>query len=382
MWRWTRYIAAALALCLAPGAWAADAVLMLDAAAGKLYQFDGASFALLHRLTLPYPLHDRLALAADGRAAYLSSPRGWVVKLDLGDWSVSSLRVGDDTAALALSHDGRYLMAGNRQPATLVGIDARDLSVLRVLEAKDQLGKPSAVGQVETDATRASFVAVLGDIGQLWELGYGEGAEAVFDGMVHDYKMGEGLALKGPFPPRRTVLERPLAHFWFDRMHAVGADDDGLVQVINLDIRRRIGELRLDGAARPDQGAAIAWRGRPALLLPRADAPLLSVVDSGSWRLLATIPVAAADRRLVAHAGARHLWIAPRPERAGAGAAQIFDRESLAIVVGASLPARASAPLAWTSDGAYAFLRNGDVEGEILVCDTRTLAVVKRFQLP
>jgi hypothetical protein len=379
MWRSMRYLALVLALCLAPGA---RAVLMLDAAAGKLYQFDDASFALTHQLTLPYPLHERMALAADGRAAYLSSPRGWVFKLDLLDWRISSLRVGDDTAALALSHDGRYLMAANRQPATLVGIDARDLSVLRVLEAKDQQGKRSAVGQVETDATRASFVAVLGDIGELWELGYGEHAEAVFDGMVHDYKMGEGLALKGPFAPRRTVLERPLAHFWFDRMHALGAADDGLLQVINLDIRRRVKELRLDGAARPDQGAPITWRGGPALLLPRADAALLSVLDSGSWRLLASIPVAAADRRVLAHAGARHLWIAPGPDSIDAGAVQIFDRQSASIVVGAALPAHASAPLAWTRDGAYALLRNGAVEGEILVCDTRTLAVVKRFQLP
>lgn len=377
MWRWMRYIA--LALCLMPGARAA---LMLDAAAGKLYQFDDASFALTHQLTLPYPLHERLALAADGRAAYLSSPRGWVIKLDLGDWRVSSLRVGDDTAALALSHDGRHLMAANRQPATLVGIDARDLSVLRVLEAKNQQGKRSAVVQVETDAARASFVAVLGDIGELWELGYGEHAEAVFDGMVHDYKMGEGLALKGPFAPRRTVLERPLAHFWFDRMHALGASDDGLLQVINLDIRRRVKELRLDGAVRPDLGAPIAWRGRPALLLPRTDAPLLSVLDSGSWRLLASIPVAAAGGRLLAHTGARHLWITPQPDSIAAGVVQIFDRESASIVVGAALPARASAPLGWTRDGAYAFLRNGAVEGEILVCDTRTLAVVKRFRLP
>lgn len=381
---WKRWAGSMMVvLCLSSMARATDneaapAVLALDAAAGKLYQLDDSSFNLLRQTDFGYPVHDAIAVAPDGGLAYLSAPRGWVVKLDLRSGQTRTVRVAQETVALALSHDGRYLMAANRAPGTLVGLDARTLAPLRVLEAKDRQGKASAVAEIRTLPGRRSFVAVMRDIPELWELSYDERAEPIFEGMVHDYKMGEGLALKGPFPPRRTLLDPPLTHFYFDSSsaHVVGAGPGGLLQVIHLDIRRKIGELRLDGAARPDQGVRIDWQGAPALLLPHQDGALLSVLDLRAWQVLRQFPTEARIQRLVSHAKAAYIWAVG--DDAGV---RILDKQSLMFLPAISAElANASAPLAWAQDGKFAILRERG-GGALLVCDAATLEIVKRVPL-
>lgn len=372
-----------VALCLSCVARAADheaarPVLALDAAAGKLYRLDGGSFDLLRQTDFGYPVNDAIAVAPDGGAAFLSSPQGWVVKLDLHGGQTRAARVAQETAALALSHDGRYLMAANRAPGTLVALDAGTLAPLRVQEAKDKQGKASAVADVRTLPGRSSFIAVMRDIPELWELSYDERAEPIFEGLVHDYKMGEGIALKGPFPPRRTLLDPPLAHFHFDpsSAHVVGAGPGGLLQVIHLDIRRKIRELRLDGAARPDQGVRVDWQGGPALLLPHQDGALLSVLDLRAWRVLRQLPGGAAIRRLVSHDRAAHVWAVGED-----GRVRILDKRSLMFLPAiSSALANASAPLAWAQDGKFAILRERGGEA-LLVCDAATLEIVKRVPL-
>lgn len=379
--RWAGSMMAALCLsCVARAAdnEAAPAVLALDAAAGKLYRLDGRSFELLQQTDFGYPVHDAIAVAPDGGSAFLSSPQGWVVKLDLHSGQTRTARVAQETAALALSHDGRYLMAANRAPGTLVALDAGTLAPLRVQEARDKQGKASAVADIRALPGRSSFIAVMRDIPELWELSYDERAEPIFEGMVHDYKMGEGIALKGPFPPRRTLLDPPLTHFYFDpsSAHVVGAGPGGLLQVIHLDIRRKIRELHLDGAAQPGQGVRIDWQGAPALLLPHADSALLSVLDLRAWQVLRQLPADARIRRLVSHDKAAHIWAVGDDARA-----RILDKRSLTFLPAIS-PAleNASAPLAWAQDGKFAVLleRGG---GALLVCDAATLEIARRVPL-
>lgn len=384
MHHWKRWAASMMAaLCLSCVARAADneaarPVLALDAAAGKLYRLDGGSFNLLQQTDFGYPVHDAVAVAPDGGSAYLSSPQGWVVKLDLHSGQTRTARVARDTAALALSHDGRYLMAANRSPGTLAALDAGTLAPLRVQEAKDKQGKASAVADVRTLPGRSSFIAVMRDIPELWELMYDERAEPIFEGLVHDYKMGEGIALKGPFPPRRTLLDPPLTHFYFDpsSAHVVGAGPDGLLQVIHLDIRRKIRELRLEGPARPDQGVRLDWQGGPALLLPHNDGALLSVLDLRAWQVLRQLPADGHIRRLVSHDRAAHIWAVGDDARV-----RILDKRSLMFLPAISSElANASAPLAWAQDGKFAILRERGGEA-LLVCDAATLEIVKRVPL-
>ncbi|MCP2936491.1 hypothetical protein NK983_27800, partial [Salmonella enterica subsp. enterica serovar Typhimurium] len=85
---------------------------------------------------------------------------------------------------IAVSGDGRYVMAANYLPHTLVLFDA-DLQLRRVYPASTLDGlTASRVSAVYDAAPRRSFVAALKDIPELWEISYDERAEPIHDGYV------------------------------------------------------------------------------------------------------------------------------------------------------------------------------------------------------
>ena len=81
-------------------------------------------------------------------------------------------------------------MVANYLPHTLVVLDARDLSLVKVLEVEDKQGKSSRVSAVYDAAPRKSFIAALKDIPEIWEISYDDKAAPIYDGLVHDYKLG------------------------------------------------------------------------------------------------------------------------------------------------------------------------------------------------
>ena len=84
----------------------------------------------------------------------------------------------------------------------------------------------------------------LKDIPELWEISYDPKAEPIYDGLVHDYKMGEAIAKPGFLGVRRTPLDEPLDDFFFDQSyrHVLGATRPKAAtaaptaQVVNLDV--------------------------------------------------------------------------------------------------------------------------------------------------
>ena len=118
------------------------------------------------------------------------------------------------------------------------------------LQAVDAQGRvlrqwpvPAGVLPVQVLAARQSFVVVPRDGRELWELSWSEAAEPIYDGLVHDYRMGEGLARPGYLGLRRTLLQRPLASVCacgtqpYLRVREAGAEDSA---VLHLDVRRVI----------------------------------------------------------------------------------------------------------------------------------------------
>lgn len=390
----TSLFAAPFAAAAAAPAQARPTAVVTDAAAGKI-SFIGtdagaSSAASLHTTTLPFPLHERLWLAPDQASAYLSSPDGWVVKINLQTRQVTQqLRAGQRSSGMALSGDGRFLMLANLQPATLVAIDSANLSVIRQLDVADKNGKASGVAAIHAASARKSFIALMRDIPELWELSYDDHAEPVYEGLVHDYKMGEAIALRGPFPPRRTILEQPLSSFAFDTSstHAIGANEDGLLQVINLDIRRKIRDLRFSSALRADAG--VSWQrrgqaqgqGRQLLALPHENENAVTLLDMQSWQVLQKMTLAGKKLRLHSHERAPYVWIESRNEGQADQRIALLDKQSLSLLEGVpAVIASSSAPLAWPGDGAYVLLRSKDHKTLLLV-ETKTLELVQRYAL-
>ncbi|MBR7799488.1 hypothetical protein [Undibacterium fentianense] len=123
-------------------------------------------------------------------------------------------------------------------------LDRSTKQTLRVLRLQNKQGKYSQLSTILHHQQRQSFILVLSDIAELWELSYDPKAEPVYQGWVHDYQMGEGIADTQLFAPRKTLLSTALDCFILDpqRPYVAGADQQGKFQIINLDIRRQIVE--------------------------------------------------------------------------------------------------------------------------------------------
>ena len=198
----------------------------------------------------------------------------------------------------AISGDGQWLIASTEQPVSLQLFDS-DRRLVRTLAAVSQDGQSaSRVASLKVAHLRKSFIVTFTDMRELWEISYDPKAEPIFDGLVHDYRMGEGIARPGFLGARRTALAAPLAVLLLDhgQHHVLGTwlgqgggvdGNEAAVQVINLDIRRRITEIKLDAPA--SSGQAIIRDGRQLLTLVVPQKKQVVIIDPKGWTKLRTV---------------------------------------------------------------------------------------------
>ncbi len=146
----------------------------------------------------------------------------------------------------AASADGRWTLAGDEAD----GLVLRDAAgtVQRRYPARSLDGRERGrVQQVLALPARRSFLVSFQGLPEWWEIALDPNAEPVFDGLVHDYRMGEGLASAGFLGVRRTRLSEPLlvvstdgAGFALGRAAAPRADGRLELQVIQLDVRKAV----------------------------------------------------------------------------------------------------------------------------------------------
>ena len=194
---------------------------------------DGDKMEPVHRFKSRFALHGGPKYSPDGRFVYFASRDGWISKYDIYNLKlVAEIRAGINTRNQAVSADGRYVMVANYLPHTLVLLDARDLSPIKLYDVKDAHGKTSRVSAVYTAPPRNSFIAALKDIPELWEINYEDEPPVGFDGWVHDYRVDSGENRKPePFPVRRITVNDYLDDFFFDQEYVsiIGTSREGKV---------------------------------------------------------------------------------------------------------------------------------------------------------
>ena len=167
----------------------------------------------------------------------------------------------------AASADGRYRLATDdaaRELVVLAGSCGRELRRIPLLDRSRREGRLAWIIDLPR---RKSFLAGFESLPEAWELPYGDKTEPVYDGLVHDYRMGEGIADRGPLPVRRIPLASPLPRPTPDerQVHVSWADPatPGKVNVLNLDVRRIVAQV--DAPTRSDASAATPPApGKPA----------------------------------------------------------------------------------------------------------------------
>jgi len=229
---------------------------------------------------------------------------------------------------LAVSADGRYVMVANYLPHTLVVLDGRDLTPLRVMPVEDGKGHSSRVSAVYAAEPRQSFIVALKDIPEAWEIAY-----------------------------------------------------PGKSQVVDLDKGEVVRELDLTGM--PHLGSGITWkyRGRTILATPNMKRGIVTVIDMTNWKTIKHIETLGPGFFMRSHENSPYAWVDVffGPNR---DAVHVIDKQTLEIVKTLRpVPGKVSAHVEFTKDGSYALLSIWDKEGAIIVYDAHTLKEVKRIPM-
>lgn len=340
---------------------------------------DGDRLEPLARFASRFALHGGPKFSPDGRYVFFASRDGWITKYDLWNLkTVAEVRAGLNTRNAAVSADGKYVMAANFLPHSLVVLDA-------ALELVKVLGTDSRVSAVYDAAPRRSFVAALKDVPELWEISYDPKAEPIAGGLVHDYRFKEGAFVPGFLNARRTRLDQVLDDFFFtpDFRQVVGASRGGKRgQVVHLDVRRAIAEVDLPGL--PHLASGITWerRGRRVMATPNLREAVVSVIDVEGWKTVAEIPTLGPGYFLRSHEATPYAWVDSMIGPQGRDTLQVIDKDTLEVVARLTpAPGKTLAHVEFDRHGRYALASLWEAEGALIVFDARTLAEVKRIPM-
>ena len=373
--------------------WSADPMNLFVVVEGGDHHvtlLDGDRFEPIHRFASRYALHGGPKFSPDGRFVYFGSRDGWITKFDL--WklkTVAEVRAGINMRNIAVSGDGQWVMAANYLPHTVVLFDA-ELKHQRTYPAQLLDGsKSSRVSAVYDAEPRKSFVVALKDIPELWEISYDPKAPPIYDGLVHDYKMGEAMAKPGFLGVRRTPLEEPLDDFFFsqDYAYALGAsrphaDGTPSGQVVNLDVRRKIATLPIAGMPHLGSGITFDWSGTRVLASPNLKDGVISVIDMTTWKLVKDIATPGPGFFMRSHENTPYAWtdsmMAPKAKHI----MTIIDKRTLQPVAEVKgEPGKTLAHIEFDKDGRHALASLWEDDGALIVYDAATFKEVKRLPM-
>jgi mono/diheme cytochrome c family protein/DNA-binding beta-propeller fold protein YncE len=349
---------------------------------------DGDRFEVMHRFASRYALHGGPKFTPDGRYVFFGSRDGWITKFDLWNLAVvAEVRAGLNMRNVAVSGDGKWVMAANYLPHTLALFDA-ELNLVRTYAAATLDGKStSRVSAVYDALPRKSFVVALKDIAELWEISYDAAAAPVRAGASAASEGAAGTR-PDPFGVRRTALDEPLDDFFFDASyrHALGAtrpkgNGEPSAQVVDLDSRRKVAELPIAGMPHLGSGITFAWNGSTVLASPNLKDGVVQVVDMKTWRSVKSIATPGPGFFMRSHENSRYAWVDSMMSATAKDTLTIIDKQTLEPVAQVKEPGRTLAHIEFTRDGRYALASLWENDGALIVYDARTFKEVKRLPM-
>lgn len=326
---------------------------------------DGDRFEPIHRFPSRYALHGGPKFTPDGRFVYFGSRDGWITKYDLWNLQVvAEVRAGLNMRNVAVSGDGRWVMAANFLPHNVVLFDEQ-LRLVRHWPTTAADGKSSSRVSAVYDATpRKSFVAAMKDTPEIWEISW-DGSRV-----------------------RRTVLDEPLDDFFFDQAyrHAMGAtrkraDGTAGAQVVDLEAQRKVAELPIAGMPHLGSGITFAWNGSTVLASPNLESGSIDVIDMKTWKTVRSIATPGPGFFMRSHEKTPYAWTDSMMSPTGKDTLSIVDKRTLEVVARVREPGRTLAHIEFTKDGRHALASVWEMDGALVIYDAETFREVKRLPM-
>ncbi|MEW5870629.1 MAG: cytochrome D1 domain-containing protein [Chloroflexota bacterium] len=143
---------------------------------------DGDTHTLLGKIPASYRAHGYAFSPIEPRWAYNMGRDGWVFKIDLYSLQpVRKIRIGLDARSVAISDNGKYLIAGNYVPATAVILDAETLEPLKVISTRTSNpegervdSRVATILDVSPELAGSYFLVALKEAGQVWRIDWSQ----------------------------------------------------------------------------------------------------------------------------------------------------------------------------------------------------------------
>lgn len=159
-----------------------------------------------------------------------------------------AVRLPEPAHALAALASGELLAAHGTR---LTLLDAQG-AVLRRYEGTDLAGRrQGTAAALAALPHRRSLLAAWPALREWWEISLDPAAPPVFDGYVHDHRMGEAIARPGYLGIRRIPFDAPapVPAFVPAGWPWVACADGAVVRIVHLDVRREVARLTLDASS-------------------------------------------------------------------------------------------------------------------------------------
>ncbi len=206
---------------------------------------------------------------------------------------------GNAVQFMAQSPDGAWLAWVLEQPLRVLVLNRQLAPIKEIPAISLHKLQATGIGGLWSLGNRKSWLVSLQGVPELWEISHDPAAPPIFDGYVHDYRMGEAIATPGFLGVRRIPLDRPV--------HVVGIDptetqvltypvttaphDTLHLDVIHLDVRRRIAQVPIPHAPAPGRGTVVTnGTSRPLLGIQTSDCTAWMLLSTSPWKFQGTQP--------------------------------------------------------------------------------------------
>jgi protein NirF len=303
--------------------------------------------------------HASVVFSRDERYAYVFGRDGGLSKLDLLEARIDRriMQAGNSIGG-AISEDGRLIAVANYEPGGVRVFDAETLEPVADIPAHGKDGALSkVVGLVDTPGQR--FVFALYDAGELWIADFSTGAKPAITRFA-------GIG-KQPYDGMVT----PDGRYYLAGLFG----EDGLA-VLDLQAIEEGPRRVLEGYGRGEEALPVykmphleGWSEAGGnLFIPAVGHHALLVVEPGSWREIAQIPLSGQPVFAVARPDGRQVWV--NFAHPANDVVEVIDVARLEVVQRLN-PGPAVMHMAFTRDGKEVWLSVRD-EDRVDVYDSET----------
>ena len=365
--------------------------IVIERDAGKVAIVDGDTKKVITHINTGYAVHvikgtehHKIDHAEDvGRFWYTIGRDGKVTKIDL--WQkpehmlVAETKMAYDARDIAVSGDGKYVIAGGYWPAHFVIMDAVTLNPLKVVSTrgyntKGEFINEARVAAIYTTPNESSFMVAVKELGQMWQV---------------DYKDLDNLSI--------TQIDSAefLHDGFFDptgRYFQIAANASNKMVVVDTKTRKL--EAMIDVESLPHPGPGANWNDKkcgPVGGTTHLGMGLVSVWGNDpighpdkAWKLCYEVETDGAGAFIRTHEKSQFVWAdqLKHPEPEVQQSVQVFDKDTHEIVKTIRVttePGKAALHMEFNKGGSEVWVsvwnrkEASKPTGEIVVYDSKTL---------